>query len=115
MPEIFGWRPLSEPRGTVSHRTLRAQFGDGYAQVAGDGINPRKQSWPLEFRGRAGQIKPIRDFLDRHAGARSFTWTPPLGDPGHYLAGEYQVTPHGGRGPLKSYTLSVTFTEFNRP
>lgn len=115
MPEIFGWRPLAEPTGTVVHRRLQAQFGDGYAQVAGDGINTRKESWPLEFRGRADQIRPIKEFLDRHASARSFTWTPPLGQSSTYIAGDYQLTPHSGQGRLKRFTLSVTFTQFNRP
>ena len=115
MPEVFGWRPLAEPRGTVSHRGLKAQFGDGYAQIAGDGINTKSESWPLEFRGRAAQIRLIREFLDRHGSSQSFTWTPPLGQAGQYTAGEYQLTPHGGGGPLRRYTISVTFTEFNRP
>lgn len=116
MPELFHWRPLAEPEGVFTHATLNAQFGDGYAQMAGDGINNTKQSWPLMFRGRAAAVTPIKAFLERHAGYRAFLWTPPFGMQGYYVAQEgFRLQPHGGAGQSKSYTLSVTFKEVARP
>ena len=60
--ETFTWCPQIDPVGEVQHRTLRAQFGDGYAQVAADGINARSESWPLSFTGRLTTIAPLREF-----------------------------------------------------
>lgn len=109
--ETFTWCPLIDPVGDVQHRTLRAQFGDGYAQVAADGINARSESWPLSFVGRLSAIAPIRAFLDRHGGWRAFLWTPPAGQLSQYRAAAYQLRAHGG----DIYTLSVTFTEAHKP
>jgi len=39
MTETFTWSPRVDPEGTSTFRVLRAQFGDGYAQEAGDGIH----------------------------------------------------------------------------
>ena len=36
--------------GDMRFRVRKAQFGDGYAQVSGDGINPIVRSWDLTFR-----------------------------------------------------------------
>ncbi|WP_181944600.1 phage tail protein, partial [Klebsiella pneumoniae] len=49
--EIFTWSPRVNPTQTVNFRTRKAQFGDGYAQVSGDGLNTRSQEWELNFVG----------------------------------------------------------------
>ncbi|RAU39253.1 phage tail protein [Pseudomonas sp. RIT411] len=109
--ETFTWRPLSGAQGQIDHRTRTSQFGDGYAQVVGDGPNNRSQSWPLTFKGRRETIIEIRDFLDRHAGYRSFLWTPPLGSIGFYRAKEVSISPVGGA----VYTLTATFEQAFHP
>ena len=109
--ETFTWCPQIDPVGEVQHRTLRAQFGDGYAQVAADGINARSESWPLSFTGRLTTIAPLREFLDRHGGWRAFLWTPPAGQSSQFRASAYQLRAHGGG----IYTLTVTFTEAHKP
>lgn len=68
------WRPQGGAEPQVTHRTLKAQFGDGYAQRAGDGINTRKEVWPLTFVGLKAEIKAIADFFDEHAGYKAFRW-----------------------------------------
>lgn len=106
--EIFTWCPRRNPQGGVSFRTLTAQFGDGYAQVAEDGINSRSEKWPLEFFGTEAEILPIKDFLDRHGGCKGFLWTPPLGKQAVFLMDDgYQPVPLGGGW----FTLSVTFKQ----
>jgi len=56
----------------------RAEFGDGYSQVSGDGIRPYKDGWNLKFSGRTwAVIEEIKDFLDGLSGA-SFDWQSPL-------------------------------------
>lgn len=103
----FTWSPRVEPEGTRSFRTLSAQFGDGYAQEVGDGINNETQSWPLEFVGHEDYIAPIRDFLRTHGGFKPFRWTPPMGEEGLYICREFRLRPMG----RKVYTLSATFEQ----
>ncbi|MCY0567572.1 phage tail protein, partial [Klebsiella pneumoniae] len=45
--EIFTWSPRFNPQQTVNFRVRKAQFGDVYTQVSGDGINTRSQDWEL--------------------------------------------------------------------
>ena len=109
--ETFSFCPRIDPVGTISQRTLVAQFGDGYAQRAADGINGKQEKWPLEFVGTSDYIAPIRDFLDRHAGYKSFLWTPPLGEAQHFVTPEgYTLRAMGG----DAYTLNVTLVQNNR-
>jgi phage-related protein len=109
--EVFQWSPRRNPQAEVKFRVLRAQFGDGYEQVVGDGINNRTESWPLSFFGSESEIRPVKDFLDRHGASRAFLWTAPLGTQMSYRAGDYQLVAMGGGW----YTISVTFTQRHVP
>ena len=108
----FTWQPAGP--GAHSDTTLRTrdvQFGDGYGQSVRDGLNNKVQQWPLKFVGDRDTIKAIMNFLDQHAGATSFYWTPPLGDLGFYKAAKYSSGPEA-KGV---YSLSVTFQQVFRP
>ena len=109
--ETFTWCPRINPEQEVSFRTRHAQFGDGYAQVSGDGLNPRSQKWTLEFTGNETYITAIKAFLDRHGGVKAFQWTPPLEPLGLYRCAGYKPTPLGN----KKYNLSVTFEQAFAP
>ncbi len=109
--ETFNWSPKIGPKSSTTFRRLTAQFGDGYRQAAADGINNKVESWPLQFVGAAAYVTPIRAFLDRHAGVRSFRWTPPMGIEGWYEASAYGVTAIGGG----AYSLDATFQQVFRP
>ncbi|GAB7128033.1 phage tail protein [Silvimonas sp. JCM 19000] len=111
MPETFTWSPLLNGQGTTTLRTQKAQFGDGYSQIAADGLNNITQSWPVSFTGGADKIQAIRDFLEQHAGSASFYWTPPLGKQGLYRAASYTLNPLGAG----KYTLSTTFDQSFAP
>lgn len=108
--ETFTWSPRIGAVGTVDDRTRKAQFGDGYAQMVGDGLNSETQSWALSFTGREAYIAPIRDFLRRHGKAKAFAWTPPMGVPGLYRRSEFTLTGLG-----KVYTLAVNFEQAFHP
>jgi len=57
---------------------LRADFGDGYFQATGDGINPYKDTWEMSFTNRPkAQIDEIDAFVKGKNGVTSFYWTPP--------------------------------------
>ncbi|WP_316886282.1 phage tail protein [Ralstonia thomasii] len=109
--QVFTWSPLIEPTGETKFATRVAQFGDGYSQAVADGINNKRDSWPLSFVGHAAYIAPIRTFLDGLSGVRSFFWTPPLRTQGLFRASAYTVNPKGG----DAYQLDVTFTEVFNP
>jgi len=105
---VFNWVPKVNSEGTSSFRVLSAQFGDGYAQEAGDGLNNETVSWTLEFVGQESQIYPIRDFLRQHQGFKPFWWTP-HGEsaPRLFVAREITVQPMGA----KALTLRTKFEE----
>lgn len=110
--ETFGWRPAGpSAQGEITLRTKTVQFGDGYSQAVADGINNVVGSWPLKFVGDRETIQAISDFLDRHGGAKSFYWTPPLRAQGRYRANNYTPGPEAAG----VYSLSVTFQEVFAP
>lgn len=83
--EEFKWQTQiqHQPAGEFIHRIKKVEFGDGYSQVAADGINPETQSWPFIYLGKKEQVMPIFYFIRRHT-FKSFIWTPPFGDKGLY-------------------------------
>lgn len=86
------------------------QFGDGYKQTSGDGLNAQRESWPLSFMGSLSDIQPIMAFLREHQGWHSFKWRNPLLELGLYQAGKFNVQANGAY-----FTLSVTFTRVYHP
>lgn len=109
--EEFTWCPRINAEQEVTFRTRSAQFGDGYKQVSGDGINTRSQKWTLEFTGDEGYIIAIKAFLDRHQGTKSFAWRPPLESLGLYRCNTYTPTALGAG----KHSLSATFEQAFAP
>lgn len=107
MTEVFTWAPQEEAAGKATYRRAEARYGDGYVARAGDGINNKQQAWQLSFKGNETRMTEIIDFLDDHAGYRSFFWTPSLGVQGYYVAGDYELTDRGAN----RYVLRVTFEQ----
>lgn len=105
------WCPRINASADVKFRTRKAEFGDGYTQVAGDGINSIKQEWALEFVGDETYIKEIKTFLENHAGIKSFYWTPPLGTKNLWRCDSYKPTALGN----SLYSLSCTFIQSFAP
>ncbi len=57
-------------------RVLRTDFGDGYSQRAGDGINCLKRAYTLSWVGSNTNINALITHFEERAGYQSFTWTP---------------------------------------
>lgn len=111
MTDTFSYTPVADPVGTSTYRLLKAQFGDGYMQTAADGINNIQRSWPLQFAGGAADVTPVRDFLDSHAGWKTFYWTPPLGIQGLYRVVSHTLQAQSG----DNYILTATFEQAYKP
>jgi len=82
-----------------------------YEQVTADGLNNVSEEWNISISGKGAVIKQVKAFLDLHAGAKSFLWTPPLGELGMYLGGAPSIS--GGQGDY--YTLTATFRQSFHP
>lgn len=115
--ELFDYPVMDQPSIQARFRTLRADFGDGYTQEAGDGINTRKESWQVSVTGRWADdggmpVKAVSEFLDRHAGYKAFQWVTPLGDLKLFKC-------RGGYSKKQEspgvYTVTATFEEVYQP
>jgi len=64
--------------GNNKFRTLKANFGDGYKQRAGDGINTKTKKYNLSWSNLdTDEINAIISFLDGQAGYIAFEYTLP--------------------------------------
>ncbi|MGE9760920.1 phage tail protein [Pseudomonas sp. PDM20] len=109
--ETFKWPIEAGGEGEVTFRLRSAQFGDGYRQTLGDGLNNRSQQWPVILVVNKDAAQQVLAFFDRHAGSRAFLWTPPLGSPGLYSCNAYKPTNIGGT----VYRIAATFEQVFHP
>lgn len=108
--ETFTYAPRVNPVGDHSFRIREVQFGDGYKQSVGDGLNTELQSWSLTFIGNWQRITEIRNFFKRHGGYKAFKWTTPNFDVGLFTCNKYQVTALGKNARKDHmYQLTATF------
>lgn len=109
--EKFTWPTERGDAPEISYRVRTAQFGGGYKQQVGDGPNNKEDSYPITFTGLKVTVLEIMDFFDRHAGAKAFLWTTPLGQLGLFTCKNPVPTPVGG-GVFK---LTATFERAFQP
>ncbi|GFM73730.1 hypothetical protein PSCICL_47220 [Pseudomonas cichorii] len=114
MAETFDFDVQVGASGDISQRTWSNDFGDGYSQSGGVGINTKSQAWDVSVTGRFGEgqkLQLVRDFLDRQEGYKSFLWTPPGSGQGWYRATGYKISTLGGG----LHSLSVSFKQVFNP
>ena len=59
-------------------RVRRVQFGDGYVQRLGFGLNLDLKKWSLVWENLGDtDTQTIEAFLEARGGSEYFTWTPP--------------------------------------
>lgn len=107
MADTFTWTPDKAAPGKFTQRTRSAQFGSGYMQEAGDGLNTETQSWDLTFTGDKKRIMAILAFLRSQGGYKAFTWSTPLDGPLFFKCRAYSPSPLGGI----AWTLAATFEQ----
>ncbi|WP_407226899.1 phage tail protein [Escherichia coli] len=69
----------SQPTEGSKDTVRKVQFGDGYAQVSGSGLNDEIRTYEYSFSGDPTTANEIHAFLRRHK-VKSFIFTPPFGD-----------------------------------
>ncbi|MDL4071092.1 phage tail protein [Enterobacter hormaechei subsp. xiangfangensis] len=87
----------------ISQRS--ATFGDGYEQIAGEGINPEKQSWPVTLTGKKADMLQALKFFRSHV-TKSFIWTSPVGETGLYRIEAESIKSQ----PLSRNVLTISST-----
>lgn len=89
----FYWVPQYGAAVESTAKVRKVQFGDGYSQRRGDGINGIGQNWRLVFRGLTAEMAAIDAFLKGKAGVSSFTFTPAATLPeGRYICATWSYT-----------------------
>jgi phage-related protein len=105
--DTFTFRPDKAAPAEFTQRTRSAQYGNGYMQEAGDGLNTESQSWFLTFTGDKARIISIRDFLRSQKGYKAFIWSTPLDGPLYFKCRAYNPAPMGGA----AWSLTATFEQ----
>ncbi|MBF6637907.1 phage tail protein [Rouxiella badensis] len=112
----FYWSPRVNTEGDITQRVSSIQFGDGYKQETGDGINGEQGSWPLQFVGDWDYIVGIRNFLREHKGYVAFMWRNPMFELGLYKCNGHKINATGKNAAGDAmYQLSATFETAFRP
>lgn len=109
--ETFTWPTQHGDSPEILYRVRTSKFGNGYGQSVGDGPNNKEDAYPITYSGPEASVKQVMDFFDRHAGAKAFLWTTPLGQLGLFTCKNPVPTPVGG-GVFK---LTATFERAFHP
>lgn len=104
--ETYNWRSQLGAGVIEYSQTVRAaQFGDGYEQVADNGINSTAIQVPMKHTGTETEVNSIRDFLLAHT-VKAFIITPPGEEKGLYRV----VADSVRKNQISSKFAELTFT-----
>ncbi|HEC1602972.1 TPA: phage tail protein [Escherichia coli] len=104
--ETYSWRSQLGAGAIEYSQTVRAaQFGDGYEQVAENGINSTAIQVPMKHTGTEMEVNSIRDFLLAHT-VKAFIITPPGEAKGLYRV----VADSVRKNQISSKFAELTFT-----
>ena len=63
---------------STKYQVLKTQYGNGYSQRAGDGINNVQDSWQVQWNGlTTANFQILKSAFDAAAGVDYFTWQAP--------------------------------------
>lgn len=111
MTDTFTW-DAQAVEGTELTSVLAAQFGDGYEQIAANGINTAVETWNLTWTGKRKDVAKIRAFLRTHI-IESFWWTNPWGERNLYRVVNDSIAPTFTTASVAS--LSFSFKQSFKP
>lgn len=88
--------PTYSISGGSEPRVRKTNFGDGYSQRVGDGLNTQPEKWTLEYIKPLSTIQTILSFFTTTKGVDYFWWTPPVsGSPLKFSYLSYTIAPMG--------------------
>jgi phage-related protein len=78
--DAFAWKiqASGQPAVTVKDNIRKVQFGDGYTQVSGNGLNSETLNYAFSYTGKNTALE-IYAFLRSHK-TKSFSFQPPYGE-----------------------------------
>lgn len=104
--ETYKWRSQLGAGAVEYSQTVRAtQFGDGYEQVADNGINSTAIQVPMKHTGSEEEVNAVRNFLLEHT-VKAFIITPPGEEKGLYRV----VADSVRKNQISSKFAELTFT-----
>jgi phage-related protein len=94
---------------SVKPRVRRADFGDGYSQRSGDGLNALGRKVEINFTNlELSEGKTIEAFFEERAGYKPFLWTfPHETTPRQWICTEWRKNLSAPR----TYSVSAAFEE----
>ena len=110
--DTFTWCVRTGANEQISKSVYQAKFGDGYEQVAENGINSDQETWPLTCSGNLEDMRPVRAFLKSHI-TTSFWWENPWGETKLYRVKYDSVNPNFINGNFVE--ISFTFVQAYSP
>lgn len=105
MTKTFSWATQASPTANEVIDLIIARFGDGYEQVAINGINNVAEEWDLEWTGKKEDVAAIRLFLHSHT-HQSFWWFNPWGEKKFYRVRPDSIKPTFISGKVVSLRFS---------
>lgn len=100
--------PTTSSSKTTKAKVLKAEFGDGYGQRAGDGINSVREQWQVSWVGLTRtEANTVENFLRARKGFEAFLWTSPGGSQKKWVCEEWNRT----LGSAVNDDVSATFVE----
>lgn len=108
----FLWSPSYAVPKKVSFRLRKGEFGDGYEQRSGVGINNIRRQWDLRFNAKSEAVAlDIQDFLEAREDGKSFYWKPPFLNRNEetilVTCEEFQITPMS----YNNFDITATFKQ----
>ena len=95
---------------TYKFNTIIAQYGDGYMQRAGDGINKKREKWSLVYDNLTQTERDqLALFIDQVQMADTIEWTAPgdLTEKKFIIDPESEVVEVAKTGDIYSLTLTI--------
>jgi len=110
MATTFTWQPTKNSPKKKQPRVKKVEFGNGYKQIYGDGINNNLENWSLVFEVEDTVKQAIESFLDTANGYNFFNWTSPENGATEkqYVCPSWESIPIGGG----FYSLTAIFEEW---
>lgn len=103
-------KPTIQSRRSQKPSVKRTQFGNGYFQIAGNGINNNLEKWNLTFTLNDTDKQTVEDFFLATNGYDYFNWTSQEAGAveKQYIVPEWNIQPMGA----DNYTVTCMFEEF---